>query len=55
MLIYSPGQRIADAGRAKRLMMGQDSFGLSACTEKDVAINEQLTNLAAKVAGIALY
>jgi hypothetical protein len=33
MLLCGPGQRIADAGRAKRPMMGQDSFGLSVCTE----------------------
>ena len=31
--LCGPGQRMAEAGRAKRPMMGQDSFGLSVCTE----------------------
>lgn len=33
MGLCGPVQRMAEAGRAKRPMMGQDSFGLSVCTE----------------------
>jgi hypothetical protein len=32
-VLCGPGQRMAEAGRTKRPMMGQDSFGLSVCTE----------------------
>ena len=33
MLLCLPGQLMAEAGRANRPMMGQDSFGLSVCAE----------------------
>jgi len=31
--LCGPGQRMAEAGQSKRPMMGQDSFGLSVCSE----------------------
>jgi hypothetical protein len=33
MGLFWPGERMAEAGQAKRPMMGQNSFGLSVCTE----------------------
>lgn len=50
MLLCGLGQRMAEAGRAKRPMMGQDSFGLSVCTEVpkelvDRIISKRITDI----------
>jgi hypothetical protein len=50
MFLCGLGQQMAESGRAKRPMMGQDSFGLSVCTEvpKELVgriISKQITDI----------